>query len=214
MRSIWFAGCLAVAMTLWGGPAASAAPARGDAATPKSAGTGLVATINLSQQSMTVTVDGAPVHTWPISSGAPGRYQTPTGTFRPQWTAKMHYSTKYDDAPMPNSVFFNGGIAVHGTQSIGRLGTPASHGCVRLAPANALAFYNLVHRHGLQSTRIIVRGSTPSAVYARRQDRTERYALADRYPRTRSVMTYDRRIAVQPRYVIVRQQPSGWFTGW
>jgi hypothetical protein len=64
---------------------------------------------------------------------------------------------------MPHSVFFNGGVAVHGTYSTGLLGRPASHGCVRLAPGNAARFYKLVGQHGLARTRIIVHGKTPAS---------------------------------------------------
>lgn len=38
---------------------------------------------------------------------------------------------------MPHSIFFHGGYAIHGSYEINRLGGPASHGCIRLHPANA-----------------------------------------------------------------------------
>jgi lipoprotein-anchoring transpeptidase ErfK/SrfK len=47
---------------------------------------------------------------------------------------------------------------VHGTQAIGQLGKPASHGCVRLAPENAAVFYDLVETYGKFNTRIVVKG--------------------------------------------------------
>jgi lipoprotein-anchoring transpeptidase ErfK/SrfK len=37
-----------------------------------------------------------------------------------------------------------------------RLGTPASHGCIRLHTANAAALYSLIKRYGRGSTRIRV----------------------------------------------------------
>lgn len=117
----------------------------------------LVASIDLRRQRMKVTVDGELVGNWPISSGKMG-YETPTGRFRPQWSSKMHYSRKYNNSPMPYSVFFNQGIATHGTSYTSRLGAPASHGCIRLRTANARKFYNLVHRHGYKRTRIVVTG--------------------------------------------------------
>ncbi len=80
----------------------------------------------------------------------------------------MWFSKKYDNAPMPHAVFFSGGVAVHATQSIGMLGQPASHGCVRLAPAHAARFYELVHKHGYQNTRIEVFGTPPAPRVARR----------------------------------------------
>ena len=118
----------------------------------------LNADINLTSQQLTVSSGGKVLHVWPISSGRAG-YETPRGTFRPQWAARMHYSRKYDDAPMPHSVFFNGGVATHGTHATGLLGRPASHGCVRLSPSAAATFYSLVHKHGFRSTRIVVHGS-------------------------------------------------------
>lgn len=168
-------------------------------AAPKPPVTRLVATIDLSTQRMTVAVDGSTAYVWPISSGRAG-FLTPTGSFRPQWASKMHYSKKYDLAPMPYSVFFNGGIATHGTSAVGMLGQPASHGCIRLTTANAQTFFNLVHRHGFASTRIVVRGSTPAPAIARRRpfDAEPRVARTERGPRTR--IAAPRPIYVQPPY--------------
>jgi lipoprotein-anchoring transpeptidase ErfK/SrfK len=60
----------------------------------------------------------------------------------------MHYSKKYDNAPMPHSIFFRGGYAIHGTYATGALGRPVSHGCVRLSPAHAAQLYDMVKREG------------------------------------------------------------------
>jgi lipoprotein-anchoring transpeptidase ErfK/SrfK len=70
----------------------------------------------------------------------------------------MHYSRKYHNSPMPWSVFFKGGYAIHGTNAIRRLGRPASHGCIRVHPRNAKKLYQLIKRYGKQNTRIIIRG--------------------------------------------------------
>ncbi len=118
----------------------------------------LRADVNLSTQRLTVYEKGVAIHTWPISSGRAG-YPTVTGNFSPIWMSKMHYSRKYDNAPMPNAVFFHGGFAIHATYATGMLGRPASHGCVRLSPSNAKTFYNLVGKHGRAQTRIAVHGS-------------------------------------------------------
>jgi lipoprotein-anchoring transpeptidase ErfK/SrfK len=111
--------------------------------------------ISLARQSMNVTVDGAHYATWPISTGRQG-YGTPAGTFRPQSLRKMHYSSRYNWAPMPNSIFFHHGYAIHGTTEVGKLGRPASHGCIRLSPQNARTLYGLVSRHGMTRTSITV----------------------------------------------------------
>lgn len=83
--------------------------------------------------------------TWKVSTARKG-YHTPSGTYTPYSLQPMHYSKKYDMAPMPNSIFFNGGYAIHATPHVGALGRPASHGCVRLSPANAKTLYGIVQR--------------------------------------------------------------------
>jgi lipoprotein-anchoring transpeptidase ErfK/SrfK len=114
----------------------------------------IVARINLSEQRMHVYVNGAQRFVWPVSTARRG-YVTPVGTFRPQRLAPIWYSKKYDNSPMPHSIFFLGGYAIHGTNAVGRLGTPASHGCVRLHPGNAATLYSLVSQ-SLGSTTIVV----------------------------------------------------------
>ena len=114
--------------------------------------------IDLTSQKMTVTENGGGSYKWSISSGRTG-YLTPKGTFRPVWMSKMWYSRKYDYAPMPHAIFFHGGAAIHGTDSVYALGRPASHGCVRLSPSNAASLYRMVTKHGKQKTQITVFGT-------------------------------------------------------
>lgn len=113
----------------------------------------VVASIDISSQTMSVRVNGWPTGYWKVSTARAG-YHTPRGTYRVQRTAKVYFSKKYDNSPMPNSVFFYGGYAIHGTGHIKGLGHPASHGCVRLHPSNAAAFYAMVQRYGATRTRI------------------------------------------------------------
>ncbi len=123
----------------------------------------LKAVIDLSNQRMTVmNGDEEVLHQWPISSGRSG-YHTPNGTYYPQWRSRMWRSKQYYGAPMPYSVFFHRGYAVHGTYATGLLGRPASHGCIRLSTKNAATFFKLVGDHGMQSTQIVVKGQTKSA---------------------------------------------------
>lgn len=133
----------------------------------------LVAQIDLSSQSMNITIDGQVAHSWKISSGANG-YHTPTGTYTPYQLSAMHYSKKYDNAPMPHSVFFRGGFAIHATGATGALGRPASHGCIRLHPSNASAFFSLVKQYGKSNTQIRITGATPASrsLYAGRPSRS------------------------------------------
>ncbi|TGU67770.1 L,D-transpeptidase, partial [Mesorhizobium sp. M1C.F.Ca.ET.144.01.1.1] len=83
----------------------------------------LVANIDVSSQTMTVSKYGQVLYRWSVSTARPG-YFTPRGSYRPQWTARMWYSRKYDNSPMPYSVFFHGGFAIHGTGAVRHLGRP------------------------------------------------------------------------------------------
>jgi len=115
----------------------------------------LVARIDIGSQRMTVSEGGRLLYSWPVSTARAG-YSTPRGTYRPTRMHRMWYSRKYDMSPMPYSVFFRGGYAIHGTGYVKQLGRPASHGCVRLATANAARFYNLVRAHGSKNVRIVL----------------------------------------------------------
>src|SRR5215204_5668594 len=115
-------------------------------------------TVNKDSQQMTVAVDGVERYRWPVSSGLPS-YETPSGNFRAFRMEPDHYSKEFDDAPMPHSIFFTKvGHAIHGTDSEGRLGSPASHGCVRLSRANAATLYDLVKKEGVLNTTVTLTG--------------------------------------------------------
>ena len=115
----------------------------------------LVARVDISSQTMTVSKNGRVIHKRRVSTARPG-YWTPRGTWSPKRLHRMWYSRKYEMSPMPWSVFFRGGYAIHGTNAVKRLGTPASHGCIRLHTANAATFYSLVREIGPGNTRIVV----------------------------------------------------------
>lgn len=127
----------------------------------------LFADINLTTQSVTIRDTGGVLYTWPISSGT-ASHPTETGTYRGKWSAKMWYSRKYGWAPMPHAVFFNEGTAMHATYATGMLGQPASHGCIRLSPANAKLFFNLVQKHGVRATEFTVFGKPKFPAYVAR----------------------------------------------
>ena len=134
--------------------------------------------IDLATQRMNVT-SASGSYSWPISSARSG-FVTPRGSYAPTSLQRMHYSRKYHMSPMPHSIFFRGGYAIHGTSATGALGRPASHGCIRLAPGNAAALYSMVQREGANisingappasKTSVAKRKST-SAVYAARRTR-------------------------------------------
>jgi hypothetical protein len=141
--------------------------------------------IDKSEQRMTVSVDGHERYSWPVSTGRAG-YGTPSGRFRPQWMARKYFSRKYYDSPMPYSIFFHGGFAIHGTHEISRLGGPASHGCVRLTPGHAAKLFALVKEEGMGSTHILVTGANPSARRSAAADRRRRRDDDDRPLRRRA----------------------------
>ena len=130
-----------------------------------SAHAGVLVHIDKSRQRMIVSVDGHARHAWPVSTGRAG-FGTPSGTFAPQRLARRWFSRKYYNSPMPYSIFFHRGFAIHGSYEIRRLGGPASHGCVRLHPIHAATLYGLVQRHGTGRTRIVVSGNISVAAAA------------------------------------------------
>jgi lipoprotein-anchoring transpeptidase ErfK/SrfK len=148
------------------------------------AGTALPAQANVliqidqSAQRMSVDVDGERLYDWRVSTGRPG-YDTPNGAFRPNRMDADHFSEEYDNAPMPDAIFFDlNGHAIHG--SFEPVGHPAaSHGCVRLDPDNAAKLFDLVKEQGMGNTTVQITGdvtvalrtskSAPRARAARRQ---------------------------------------------
>jgi len=119
--------------------------------------------IDKSAQKMSVTVDGEERYVWPVSTGRSG-YDTPSGDFQPFRMNKDHYSREWDDAPMPNSIFFSKiGHAIHGTFERRNLGRPASHGCVRLSTQNAATLFALVKQEGVFNTRVRLVGEIPKS---------------------------------------------------
>ena len=112
----------------------------------------LFITVDKSEQKMYVETP-TDYFVWDVSTGKKG-FLTPEGIYQPYVLKKMHYSSKYENAPMPNSIFFHGGYAIHATSDIDRLGSPASHGCVRLSPQNAKWLFRLVKDYGKENTFI------------------------------------------------------------
>lgn len=118
--------------------------------------------VDIAAQRMSVTTSDGEVHNWAISSGRQG-FRSPNGVYRPTRLEKNWYSRKYGGA-MPYAVFFRGGYAIHGTTAVGALGRPASHGCIRLHPANAAKFFALVKKHGAAQTRIALNGAADESL--------------------------------------------------
>jgi len=113
----------------------------------------LTAQIDLSKQQMKIFKGDNLLYKWRVSTARRG-YVTPIGSYQPQYLEKMHYSRRYHNSLMPHSIFFKGNFAIHGTNSIRKLGRRASHGCVRLHPKNAKRLYSLIQQHGKKNTLI------------------------------------------------------------
>jgi hypothetical protein len=130
--------------------------------------------IDLSSQTMHVSSDRGS-YEWRISTARSG-YRTPRGTYRPYQLLRTHFSHKYHMSPMPYSIFFAGGYAIHGTYETASLGRPVSHGCIRLAPGNAARLFRMVQTEGAQIT---ITGTPPRTdYYARLRHRSSSFYAA------------------------------------
>lgn len=162
--------------------------------------------VDLTTQTMHVVTGSGASYDWPVSTARSG-FVTPRGSYGVQSLQAMHYSRKYHNSPMPHSIFFHGGYAIHGTYATGSLGAPASHGCVRLSPDHAAELYGLVRAEG---ARISIVGSRPGGdVQVARRERRER--VANR--RHRGDTRYARRAqpeAAPLAYAPVRREAPGY----
>ena len=141
MRMMGFVTAVLVSLGVWAAPAEAAVRIQ----------------VDLSTQTMHVTSGTGASYDWPVSTARAG-FVTPRGRYGVQSLQAMHYSRKYHNSPMPHSIFFKGGYAIHGTYATGSLGAAASHGCVRLSPTNAAALYQMVRAEGAS---ISIVGSAP-----------------------------------------------------
>ena len=156
--------------------------------------------IDLSTQTMRVDSNSGS-YTWPVSTARAG-YSTPRGSYAPTGMERMHYSRKYHMSPMPYSIFFRGGYAIHGTYATGALGSPASHGCVRLSPGNAKRLYEIVQAEG---GSISITGASPAG--------KTRYAKASRHNAARYA-SYRHNRGHALAYAPARAHRHGTVRGW
>lgn len=122
------------------------------------------ARISKTDQRLYLYIDGQVVDTFKVSTGSPG-HETPLFDMQPRGPIFQKYSSrKYPGGNynglgnMPYVVFIQNGYGVHGTTlgNIRRLGTKASHGCIRLHPDNGKIFNELVRKAGIENTWITV----------------------------------------------------------
>jgi hypothetical protein len=122
----------------------------------------IVISIDKSTQRMLVAVDGQTRYDWPVSTGRAG-FDTPSGVFKINRMDADHHSNEYEDAFMPDSMFFDlNGHAIHGFSDVPHLGMAVSHGCVRLSPTNAAVLFALVKQQGMANTTVEISGHIPS----------------------------------------------------
>ena len=117
--------------------------------------TRVVVRISISAQTMQVFHEGRHLFTWPVSTAKAGKI-TPAGTYSPEFLSRHHRSRRYNNAPMPFAIFYDGNYAIHGTDQIKRLGKPASNGCVRLHPDNAKILFEMVKAEGMENMRVVI----------------------------------------------------------
>jgi lipoprotein-anchoring transpeptidase ErfK/SrfK len=121
---------------------------------PSSAAT-LIAKVSLSTQTMTVIHHGKTKYEWKVSTARAGKV-TPVGSWTAKQLKRYHWSSRYGRAAMPYSIFYSGNFAVHGTNSVSKLGAPASAGCIRLSLGHAATLFAMARSAGLRNTLIVV----------------------------------------------------------
>ena len=125
--------------------------------------------IDKTNQTLRAYEGGSLVFQSRVSTGRPGR-ETPSGRYSAQSKKRMHYSTLYDNAPMPYSVQISGNYFIHGFSSVPNW--PASHGCIRMPLSKAPAFFNWVE----PGTPISVTGHWPGP--KRKQQAVRRHRVS------------------------------------
>lgn len=109
--------------------------------------------VSISAQRMWVFHEGRMIHDWPVSTARNGKI-TPQGIYKPEFLSRNHKSSRYNNAPMPFAIFYDGHYAIHGTDQEKKLGRPASAGCVRLSKANAKILFSMVKAEGMDNMRV------------------------------------------------------------
>ncbi len=127
----------------------------------------LYAEIDKKTQTLYVYMLGTLRDSFLISTGV-GKYETPNLNLHPSGPVLTKYSSKkfpggnYSGlGNMPYAIFLKGGYALHGTTpgNFIKLGTKASHGCVRMHPDNAKVFNALVKTVGINQTWVSIKDS-------------------------------------------------------
>ncbi len=127
----------------------------------------LYAEVVKSVQTLYLYIYGELKDSFKVSTGIK-KYETPVMNTRPagpvltKYTSRKFPGGNYKGlGNMPYVVFIRGGYGIHGTTpgNFSKLGTRASHGCIRLHPDNARVFNELVKLFGLDHTWVVVKDS-------------------------------------------------------
>lgn len=119
---------------------------------------------SVSERMLHVYVGDSLVTSYPVAVGKP-QYPTPRGRFtierviwNPGWVppdskwarGKTAKAPGHPENPMKVAKLFfkEPDYYIHGTGAVGSLGSAASHGCLRMAPADVEALARLVMQHG------------------------------------------------------------------
>lgn len=155
-RSLVLAGLL-----LAGAVPAAAGADPSVAEAPPAPAPGLELVVNAPAGELAVWEDGRLVRVYPVSVGS-WRHPTPIGEFtltravwNPWWKPPASDWARGEKAQPPGPRNAMGRVKlhflplyfIHGTVETGKLGRPASHGCVRMANQDVLELARLVHRH-------------------------------------------------------------------
>jgi lipoprotein-anchoring transpeptidase ErfK/SrfK len=174
------------------------------------AGAHVLINVDKGSQEMTVSIDGAPRYRFTVSTGRPG-LGTPSGIFHPQRMELTWSSKEYYNSPMPHSIFFHGGFAIHGSYEISHLGGPASHGCIRLHPDNATTLYALVQQQGMEATTIVVSGELPARGRVPAEGEYSTPSYGQRSAPYYQQSPYQQSPYQQPPGFFYQQQPRGYY---
>jgi hypothetical protein len=128
---------------------------------PPAPAPGLELVVNAPAGELAVWEDGRLVRVYPVSVGS-WRHPTPIGEFtltravwNPWWKPPASDWARGEKAQPPGPRNAMGRVKlhflplyfIHGTAETGKLGRPASHGCVRMANQDVVELARLVHRH-------------------------------------------------------------------
>ena len=121
--------------------------------------------VSIEKQTMEIYIHGSPepVAEFIVSTGkndsTPELDLKPNGRVYDEYMSRSFPGRGYKDlGHMPYAIFLYHGIAIHGTTTgnFKKLGTPDSHGCVRLHPDNGFKFNRLVRHVGVKEVWVTI----------------------------------------------------------